>query len=116
MAVLHPLKLATTGDYEALSKYCDIYAQWWAAREFIGRHGQTFPLKDEDGNVRCIQQFPQVSIYRNLLSVMQKYEVEFGMTPGARARMGNAAAEEKPTDPLDEFLKGQSFGQTVGQA
>lgn len=106
MAVLHPARLATGGDLEALAKYCDVFAQWWDAREFIAKHGQTYPLRDEKGNVRCVQQFPQVSIYRNLLAVMQKYEVEFGMTPSSRSRISLPGGDEAAADPMEDFLRG----------
>ena len=44
-------------------------------------------VRDEKGNVRCMQQFPQVAIARSLLQVVQSYQQEFGMTPSARTRV-----------------------------
>ena len=45
-----------------------------------------------------MQQFPQVSIARNLLLVLRAYQQEFGLTPAARSRI----AVQDAGDDLDE--------------
>ena len=62
-------------------------ARWRQAEEFLDQHGMVYPLRDEKGNVRCMQQFPQVSIARNLLLLIRSFLQEFGMTPAARTRI-----------------------------
>ncbi len=46
-----------------------------------------YPLRDEKGKMRCMQQFPQVSIARNLVLIMRSFLQEFGMTPASRTRI-----------------------------
>lgn len=104
-------------DLQALAKYCDVTSQWHKARAFISEKGQCYPLLDSQGEIRCFQQYPQVSIYRNLLNVMQKYETEFGWTPSSRSRL-QVPGEEKPADPMEAFLSPAAFGagQRAGEA
>jgi P27 family predicted phage terminase small subunit len=84
---LKTMKVLTLVDRDALAAYCHTYARWREAEDFITRHGLTYPIRDEKGNVRCLQQFPQVAIARNLLLVLRAYQQEFGLTPAARARV-----------------------------
>lgn len=115
VGTLHPIRLATDGDLEALFKYCDVFSQWWKARESLAKNGQTFELFDLAGNVRGVQQRPEVSIYRNLLLVLMKYEAEFGMTPGSRSRIRlPEKGDDKPKDDFEAFMNGGAFG--VGPA
>jgi len=90
-------------DRDALTAYCQTYSRWKAAEQFLEKHGEVYPIRDENGNVRCMQQFPQVAISRNLLQVLQRYQQEFGMTPSARTRLHVSADVE--VDPKeDEFF------------
>ncbi len=45
--------------------------------------------------MRCMQQFPQVSIARNLILILKSFYGEFGMTPAARTRI------ELPWNPVE---------------
>jgi P27 family predicted phage terminase small subunit len=85
--VLKAMRILARVDRDALAVYCHIYARWRAAEDFLRQHGEVYPLRDEKGNVRCMQQFPQVAIARSLLQVVQSYQQEFGMTPSARTRV-----------------------------
>lgn len=78
--------LAAT-DGEALAAFCQTHVRWREAEKFIDEHGMVYPLRDEKGNVRCMQQFPQVSIARNLLLILKSFLQEFGMTPASRVRV-----------------------------
>ena len=82
-------------DGDALSAYCQTYARWKAAEEYLAKHGEVYPLRDEQGRVRCMQQFPQVAIARHLLQMLRSYQQEFGMTPAARSRV------VAPAEPAD---------------
>jgi len=84
---LKTMKVLTLADRDALEAYCHTYARWRDAEAFLSKHGLTYPIRDEKGNVRCLQQFPQVAIARNLLLVLRAYQQEFGLTPAARARV-----------------------------
>lgn len=84
---LEAMRVLTRVDGDALTAYSQTYARWRAAEEFLVQHGEVYPLRDESGKVRCMQQFPQVSIARNLLLVLRAYQQEFGLTPAARTRV-----------------------------
>lgn len=84
---LRDMRVLTAVDGEALATFCQTYVRWRQAEEFIEKHGVAYPLRDDKGNVRCMQQFPQVSIARNLLLILRSFFQEFGMTPASRTRI-----------------------------
>ena len=84
---LRDMGVLTVVDGEALAAFCQTYARWREAEEFLTKHGLVYPLRDEKGHVRCMQQFPQVSIARNMLLALKAFYQEFGMTPASRSRI-----------------------------
>jgi len=104
--VLCRMRILTRVDRDALTAYCQTYARWVAAEMFLDKHGEVYPLRDEKGNVRCMQQFPQVAIARGLLQVLRCYQQEFGMTPSARSRVH--VIPDLPQDPESERFFGRS--------
>lgn len=95
---LRAMKVLTLVDADALAIYCHTYARWRDAEDFISKHGTVYPIRDDHGRVKCMLQFPQVSIARNLLLVLRAYQQEFGMSPAARARVVIAGEEEPAPD------------------
>jgi P27 family predicted phage terminase small subunit len=85
---LKQMHVLTYVDGDALAAYCQTYGRWRAAEEFLQKHGEVYPIRDEQGRVKCMQQFPQVAIARNLILVLRAYQQEFGLTPAARSRVG----------------------------
>jgi P27 family predicted phage terminase small subunit len=81
------MRLLTHVDQDALAAYCQIYARWKAAEEFIQHHGEVYPVRDDRGNVRRMKIYPQVAIASSLLQMLRSYQQEFGMTPSARTRV-----------------------------
>jgi len=108
VSLLKAMKILTRVDRDALTAYCQTYARWKAAEQFLDKHGEVYPVRDEQGNVRCMQQFPQVSIARNLLQVLRSCWQEFGMTPSARTRVH--AFPDEVDDPEDVEFFGPSRG------
>jgi P27 family predicted phage terminase small subunit len=84
---LRRMKVLTHVDGDALAAYCQTYARWKAAEEFLAKHGDVYPLRDDQGRVRYMQQFPHVAIARSLLQILRAYQQEFGLTPSARSRI-----------------------------
>ena len=84
---LRGMKLLSVVDRHALMTYCQTWVRWRAAEEFIAKHGESYPIRDDTGRVRCMQQFPQVATARNHLLILKAYQQEFGMTPSARSRI-----------------------------
>jgi P27 family predicted phage terminase small subunit len=95
---LRGMKVLTLVDADALAMYCNTFARWRDAEDFVTKHGMVYPIRDDQGRVKCMQQFPQVSIARNLLLVLRAYQQEFGLTPAARARIVIAGEEEPASD------------------
>jgi P27 family predicted phage terminase small subunit len=99
--LLHPIGLLTSADGDALTMYCSCYSRWKAAERVISEKGSTYDLKDNNGNVRCVQQRPEVAIARSLLDLLTKLAREFGATPSARSRI-----MVLPAKPKDSKWKG----------
>ena len=84
---LRRLGVLTVVDGPALTNLCQTYVRWRAAEEFIAKHGECYPLRSQSGQIRYMQQFPQVSIARNLLHQLRGFYQEFGLTPASRTRI-----------------------------
>ena len=84
---LRRMGVLTAVDGEALATFCTTFVRWREAEDFLSKHGTVYPLRDEKGNVRCMQQFPQVAIARNMLQAVIRFYAEFGMTPASRSRI-----------------------------
>ncbi|MCP4249376.1 MAG: phage terminase small subunit P27 family [bacterium] len=94
-------------DGHALSRYCRLWSRWRKAEEFLDQKGDMYPLKDESGQVKYFQQWPQVSIAAKLAQQLTRLEQEFGMTPSARARIQiQRSASERPNAKSKYFDAG----------
>jgi len=97
---LERLGLLTIVDRVAFAGYCQSYAKWKAAEEFIKKNGTTYriPKRDKEGKIISvyIAQFPEVAIARHNLRQIRMFAQEFGLTPSARGRI------YLPTEILDE--------------
>ena len=85
--MLEQMGVLTRIDGNALARYCRLWTRWRKAEAFIDQRGDMYPLKDERGNVRCFQQWPQVGIANKLAQQLTRLEQEFGLTPSARTRV-----------------------------
>ncbi len=68
-----------------------------------------YPLKDEKGQVKYFQQWPQVAIANKLAQQLTRLEQEFGMTPSARARL-----QIQPSVRNETSAKSRFFSSTAG--
>ena len=99
---LEMMGILTEADRAVFATYCQSYARWKQAEEYISMNGATF---ETDKGYK--QQVPQVSIAQSYMKNMQKAAAEFGLTPSARSRIIAAAeAAELPADEMDELLEG----------
>lgn len=100
---LEAMGVLTMADVTAFAGYCQAYARWREAEEFISKHGSIFQTPSG-----YVQQVPQVSIAQQNLKIMQSLCSEFGLTPATRARIiaggGNDSAASD--DPMEMLLKG----------
>lgn len=85
--MLDQMGVLTRVDGHAFGRYCRLWSRWRKAEEFIDQHGEMYPLKNDAGQTKCFQQWPQVAIAHRLATQLTRLEQEFGMTPSARARI-----------------------------
>ncbi len=102
---LERLGLLTQMDMAALAGYCESYAQWKKAVEFMHKHGEVYPIKNEDGTVKYLQQVPQVSIANKALHQIRVFCSEFGLTPSSRSRIQVPGADDAD-DSMEAMLSG----------
>ena len=86
---LELIGILTEIDRAAFAAYCQAFARWKEAEEFISKHGTI--VKTPSG---YWQQVPQVSIAQTYLKIMNRLCEQFGLTPSSRSRI--------VADPYDE--------------
>lgn len=84
---LRRMGVLTQIDGETLARYCTLLARYWDAEDFIKEHGTVFPLRDENGKLKYLQQIPQVGMANKLAVMLLRIEQEFGMTPSSRSNI-----------------------------
>lgn len=96
LAQLEAMDVLTKADGAAIARYCKLFARWVKNSTFLDEYGETYPLKGDDGKVKCIMQFPQVSIVRHLTTQILQLEREFGLTPSSRASLNVEGISKTP--------------------
>ena len=97
--LLEQMGLLTEMDMAAFAGYCQAYARWKEAEEFITQHGTM--IRTPNG---YLQQVPQVSIAQTNLKIMLKFCEQFGLTPSARSRMAADGEPQREADPMELIL------------
>lgn len=97
---LEAIGVLTQVDASAFAGYCQAFARWKEAEEFLSKHGTIF--KTPSG---YIQQVPQVSIAQTYLKIMKDFCSEFGLTPAARSRISVSTIEGSFEDPMEDILR-----------
>ena len=96
---LEQLGILTEVDMAAFAGYCQAYARWKEAEEFITKHGTI--VKTPSG---YWQQVPQVSIAQTYLKIMNRFCEQFGLTPSARSRLISDNVQHDINDPMELIL------------
>jgi P27 family predicted phage terminase small subunit len=96
---LEQLGILTEVDMAAFAGYCQAYARWKEAEEFISKHGTI--VKTPSG---YWQQVPQVSIAQTYLKIMNRFCENFGLTPSSRSRIVTNSGEFEAGDPMELIL------------
>lgn len=100
--VLESMGLLTEMDMAAFAGYCQAYARWKEAEEFISQHGSM--VRTPNG---YLQQVPQVSIAQTNQKIMLKFCEQFGLTPSSRSRIVAGTDGEGSGDEMEELLGGE---------
>jgi P27 family predicted phage terminase small subunit len=98
---MEQMGILTEVDMAAFAGYCQAYARWKDAEEFISQHGTI--VKTPSG---YWQQIPQVSIAQTYLKIMNKTAEQFGLTPSARSRIIADSVGNRNQDEMDDILGG----------
>jgi P27 family predicted phage terminase small subunit len=85
--LLDEMQVLTVIDGKMLVKYCQLWSRWVKAEQFIQRYGNSYPIKNDNGSVKCFVQYPEVAIARTLAMQLTRLGAEFGMSPSARTRI-----------------------------
>ncbi len=96
---MEQLGILTEVDMTAFAGYCQAYARWKEAEEFISWHGAI--VKTPSG---YWQQVPQVSIAQTYLRLMNRFCEQFGLTPSSRSRIAADSSNSDSDDDLMEHL------------
>ena len=97
--MLEQMGLLTEMDMAAFAGYCQAYARWKEAEEFITQHGTM--IRTPNG---YLQQVPQVSIAQTNLKIMLKFCEQFGLTPSARSRIMAGESSVDHADAMEQLL------------
>ena len=79
--------LLTPADSNALARYCETFVAWKKNNTFCQERGEHYPLRDDNGDIKCLQLWPQATQRNKQALLLLRMEQEFGMTPAARARI-----------------------------
>lgn len=96
---LEDMGLLTEIDGTTLAAYCQAYARWREAEEFMTKINNTV-FKTPSG---YLQQLPQVAIAQKYMALMSTYLAKFGLSPADRAGMVSPVAEKK-SDNISRLL------------
>lgn len=85
--VLARAGLMTVVDTVALAAYCQCYARYLEAEQFLEANGITFTVRDDKGVIKGRWPMPEVAIAVKMLDKVRQFASEFGFTPSARGRL-----------------------------
>lgn len=100
---MEQIGILTQVDMAAFAGYCQAYARWKEAEEFITQHGTI--VRTPSG---YWQQVPQVSIAQTYLKLMNRFAEQFGLTPASRSRIIAADSSTDTQDEMEALLEGSS--------
>lgn len=92
-------------DGNALERYCTLWIRWRRASDFLEKYGESYPLKDNDGKVKCFMPFPQAAVVNKLSVLLLRLEQEFGLTPASRTRIQVTVEPEADAEGKGRFFK-----------
>ena len=102
---LAALRLLSETDLPLLGLLSDQWSIYFSAREFLKEQkSDVYTLRDADGNVRAIQQYPQVAIRNKAALAIARLSAEFGLSPSSRARVSVSKGADAPVDELEGYL------------
>lgn len=99
---LEALGILTEIDGNAFARYCQTWARWRQAEDFLKKMGTTTYI-EKRLTYSTTREWPQVRQAQRYGALLSKLESAFGLTPADRAGLNTAVTV--PDDPLLEMLK-----------
>ena len=98
-----------------LTQYCALWARWKKIDVWLQEHGEVYSIRaersppqierGEKGDVKSVQQWPQVSIARGLREQIKVLEKELGLTwPAITGMTVDSKGKEKEDKSKDRFF------------
>lgn len=109
---LHELGVLTSGALAMLETYCQTFAEIRELDAWIAEHGRTIVIKERTGEIKYIQQVPQVSIRNKARSDLKAQATSLGLTPSSRAKLGIKAKKKSPAERMAEMRS--QLGKAAG--
>ncbi len=81
---LHRLGLLTVLDLTTWAAYCQSYARWRTAEEWLTEHEETIELLDKKNKLRNVIRASACQTSREALADMNRFGSQFGLSPSAR--------------------------------
>ena len=57
------------------------------AEKWLDENSDVYPIRDDQGRIKYVVQFPQVSIAKNFSKLANALGQDFGLSPSARVRL-----------------------------
>ena len=97
------MKILTVADGKAFELLCTTFSNWKRSEEMLNKHGDVYPIRDSNNQVKYLQQSPYVAMARNFGKAFKDMLCEFGLTPSARSRV--IASADNQSNKADERMK-----------
>lgn len=98
---MEAIGILTEVDMAAFAGYCQAYARWKEAEEFITQHGSI--VKTPSG---YWQQVPQVSIAQTYLKIMNRFAEQFADTFFPKPIIASDGGPANAADEMESLLGG----------
>ena len=98
---MEQIGILTEIDRDSFAGYCQAYARWKEAEEFVSQHGSI--VRTPSGYWQTV---PQVSIAQSYLKIMNRLAEQFGLTPASRSRIIAGSEQNRTVDEMEELLGG----------
>jgi P27 family predicted phage terminase small subunit len=88
--------LETPVDRDVIALYADLWVWLEQCRQFLRKHGDSFPTYDADGNATGYRAYPEVATAIKLAREVQRLEEILGLCPSGRTRLQVAPKLQAP--------------------
>ena len=105
--LLDDMNVLTVADGKAFELLCITFSNWKRSEQMLKEHGEVYPIRDNNGQIKYLQQSPYVAMSRNFGKAFKEMLCEFGLTPSARSRVTvNSDKQSNQADARMKYLSG----------